>query len=79
MKSIGAAFIRQDALPDVNHIRGMQCQIVLNKILWSVIYEYSCTNLCVQFLHKTAPLIYTVKPPFSRLLRDTWVMAVMQF
>ena len=33
MKSIGAAFLRPDALPDVNHLRGMQCQIVLNTIL----------------------------------------------
>ena len=30
MKSIGAAFIRPDALPDVNHMRGMEYQIVLN-------------------------------------------------
>ena len=34
MKSIGAEFLRPDALPDVNHMRGMQCQIVLNKIFW---------------------------------------------
>ena len=32
MKSNGAAFLRPDALPDVNHMRGMQCEIVLNKI-----------------------------------------------
>ena len=32
MKSIGAEFLRPDALPSVNHMRGMQCQIVLNKI-----------------------------------------------
>ena len=30
MKSIGAEFLLPDALPDVNHIRGMQYQIVLN-------------------------------------------------
>ena len=34
MKSIGAAFLRLDALPDVNHMRGMQYQIVLNIIFW---------------------------------------------
>ena len=34
MKSILAAFLRPDALPDVNHMRGMQCQIVLNIIFW---------------------------------------------
>ena len=34
MKSIGAAFLRPDALPDVNHIRGMQYKIVLNIIFW---------------------------------------------
>ena len=32
MKSIGAVFLRPDALPDVNHMRGMQYQIVLNII-----------------------------------------------
>ena len=30
MKSIGAEFLRPDALPSVNHMRGMQYQIVLN-------------------------------------------------
>ena len=28
MKSIGAAFFRSDALPDVNHMRGMQYQMM---------------------------------------------------
>ena len=28
---------RPDALPDVNHMRGMPCQIVQNKIFWSEI------------------------------------------
>ena len=30
MKSIGAEFLRLDALPGVNHMRGMQYKIVLN-------------------------------------------------
>ena len=30
MKSIGAEFLQPDALPGVNHMRGMQYQIVLN-------------------------------------------------
>ena len=35
MKSIGAElFLRLDALPDVNHMRGIQYQIVLNIIFW---------------------------------------------
>ena len=34
MKSIGAAFLRSDALHDVNHMRGKQYQIVLNVIFW---------------------------------------------
>ena len=35
MKSNGAAvFLRTGALPDVNHMRGMQCQIVINIIFW---------------------------------------------
>ena len=28
MKSIGAAFLRPDALPDFNHMRGMQYQLI---------------------------------------------------
>ena len=32
MKSIGVVFLRPDALADVNHMRGMQYQIVLNII-----------------------------------------------
>ena len=51
-KSIGAAFLRLDALPDINHMCGMQCQIVINKIFWPEINENSCTNLCVEFQHK---------------------------
>ena len=40
MKSIGAQFLRADALPSVNHMRGMQYKIVhnvnnVNKILHS--------------------------------------------
>ena len=34
MKSIGADFWRPDALPGVNHMRGMQYQIVLNIRYW---------------------------------------------
>ena len=30
MKSIGVEFVRPDALPGVNHMRGMQNQIVIN-------------------------------------------------
>ena len=33
MKSIGAELLRSDDLPGVNHMRGMQCQIVLNTVL----------------------------------------------
>ena len=43
MKSIGAMFLRLDALPDVNHMRAMQYQIVLNIIFWPEI-----TNTVVQ-------------------------------
>ena len=37
MKSIGATFLGPDALPGVNHIRGMQYQIVLNITFWPVL------------------------------------------
>ena len=60
MKSIGAEFLRPDALPGVNHMRGMQYQIVINIIFWP---ELSCTNLCIQFLHKTVTLIYALNRP----------------
>ena len=36
MKSIGSEFLRPDALPSLNHMRGMQYQIVLNITFWSV-------------------------------------------
>ena len=66
MKCIGAAFfLRPDAIPDVNHMCGMQCQIVLNKIFWPEI-KFVCT-IPIQ----TALLIYAVKPPFTCLLRHT--------
>ena len=41
MKSIGAEFLRSDALPDVNHIRGMQYQIGLNITFWPQVNYYS--------------------------------------
>ena len=63
MKSIGAEFLRPDALPGVNHMHGLQYQIVLNIIFWPELNSYSCTNLCAQFLHKTAMLIYAVNHP----------------
>ena len=45
MKNIGAAFfLRPDALPDVNHMCGMQCQIGLNKILWP---DNTVVQICV--------------------------------
>ena len=34
MKSIGAAFLLLDAVPVVNHMRGMQYKIVLNIMFW---------------------------------------------
>ena len=77
MKSIGAEFLRPDTLPRVNHMHGMQYQIVLNIIFWPEVIQldkYVCTiptqNINVNIRSK---------PPFSRLLRHTWVKAVMQF
>ena len=34
LKSIGAEFLRPDALLGVNHMRGMQYKIVLNIAFW---------------------------------------------
>ena len=47
MKSIGAAFLRPDELPDVNYMRGMQCQIVINKIFWPEITNTIFVQICV--------------------------------
>ena len=43
MKNIGAAILRPDAIPDVNHMRGMQYKIVLNIIFRTEIkYKFVC-------------------------------------
>ena len=44
MESIGAAFLRPDALPDDNHIRGMQYHIVLNIIFTRDYYSLNQTS-----------------------------------
>ena len=46
MKNTGAAFLQPDALPDVNHMRGMQYQIVLNIILMPEITN-TVVHICV--------------------------------
>ena len=58
MKSIAAEFLRLDAFPGVNHMRGMQYQIVIYITFCHELNYYSCSNLCAQFLHKTATFIY---------------------
>ena len=63
MKSIGAAMVPPDAFPGINHMRGMQYQIVINIIFWPELNNISCTNLFVQFLHKTATLVYALNRP----------------
>ena len=68
MKSIRANILRPDALPGVNHMRGMQYQIVLNISFWPELNYYRCTNLCAQFLHKTETLIYAVNHPLTTYL-----------
>ena len=72
-KSVGAVFLRPDARSGVNHMRGMQYQIVIN-IAFCPKLKFVCTIITQNInmnLHS--------KPPFSRLLRHTWVKAVMQF
>ena len=44
MKSIGEEFLRPDALLGVNHMRGMQCQIVINITFCSELNYYSCIH-----------------------------------
>ena len=63
MKSIGAECLRPDAFHGVNHVGGMQYQTVLNIALCPELNHYSCTHLCVQFLHKTSTLISILNRP----------------
>ena len=50
MKSIGAEFLRPDAIPGANHMRGMQYQIGLNIVFCP---ELNSTNTVVQIcMHK---------------------------
>ena len=69
MKRIGAASLQPAGIPGINHMRGMQYQIVLNIAFSS---EYSCTNVCAQFLHKISTLISFLNSPLV-----AWVNAVM--
>ena len=72
MKSIGAEFLRPEAIPNVNHMRGMQYKIVLN-------IAYSCKKFVCTIPTQNINVNIRSKTPFSRLLRHTWVKAVMQF
>ena len=63
MKSIGEEFLRPDALPGVNHMRGMHYKIVLNIAFCPELNYHSCTNLCAQFLHKTSTVIHILNRP----------------
>ena len=65
MNSIRAEFKRPDALPGVNH----SDQKSTNTAVQICVHNYY-TNININ-LHS--------KPPFSHLLRHTWVKAVMQF
>ena len=53
MKSVGAEFVRPDALPSVNQMRGMQFQKVLN-IAFCPESSNTVVYICV---HKTSRLI----------------------
>ena len=46
-----------------SHAWDVVSKIVLKITFWSDLHQYSCTNLCAQFLHKTETLIYTVNRP----------------
>ena len=78
MKSFGAMLsLRLDALPVVNHMCGMQYQIVLNLTFCAKIQLIQLLNLCAQLLHKTQNNYLHSKPPSSHLLRYIWVKAVI--
>ena len=77
MKSIRVEFLRPDSRPGVNHMRGMQYQIVLNiafcrKLKLIQLYKFVCT-----IPTQNRNITTHSKPPVSHLLRHTWVKAVM--
>ena len=80
MKSIGAEFLRPDALPGVTYMRGMHAASnsskynILAGIQLIQLYKFVCT-----IPTQTSNINFRCKPPFSRLLRHTWVKAVMLF
>ena len=57
MKSFGAAFLRPDALPGVNHMRGMQYQIVLNMTFWPELSTNTVVQICV---YNTSNLLFNL-------------------
>ena len=72
MKSIRAEFLWPIALPGVNHMRGMQYQIVLNITICPIqLYKFVCTI-------STQNINLHSKLSVSSLLQHTWVKAIMQ-
>ena len=67
MKSIAAEFLRPDAFPGVNHMRGMQYQIVLNITFCPELLTV-VKKMCAQFLCKTSTLIYAVNRPLVSII-----------
>ena len=73
MKSIGAECLRPDALPGVNHMRGMQYQIIPNKIItfWPELIQLYKFVYTIPILNSNINL--RCQLPF------TWVKAMMLF
>ena len=91
VKGIGADFLRPDAFPGVNHMRGMY-QIILNMALCpkfvciiptqNGIKSQNATAQLIQRIHITEVLIdlYWLNDAFLLIIIIiTWVKAVMQF
>ena len=55
--------IRPDALPGVNHMRGMQYQIVTKFYILDGTKLIQLYNLCAEFLHKTPKLFHSLNRP----------------
>ena len=77
MKSIGAEFLRPDALPGVNHMREIQYQIILNITFWPELIQLYIFVCRIPTQDNNINLHY--KLPFSHILRHTWVKAMMLF
>ena len=79
MKSIGAGILRTDLFPGVDHMRGMQNQIIINIAFMSETQLIQLYKFVFTIPTQNSNINLRSKPPFSHILCHIWVNAVMQF